>query len=156
MRALFLAALLMISPALGDEWQRYENTAYGYSIDIPPGLIWRGESYEGDGQDFTTPTLTLSLQGKRMPDGFEAAIRDWREWETRVGWTFTYGMTTPSAESLRSACQASEPTSGGRRVSARARAPSPAPSVPWQEAHRWRYRPSPSNRAASVARSEPR
>ncbi len=97
MRALFLAALLMISPALGDEWQRYENTAYGYSIDIPPGLIWRGESYEGDGQDFTTPTLTLSLQGKRMPDGFEAAIRDWREWETRMGWTFTYGMTTPSA-----------------------------------------------------------
>ena len=97
MRALFLAALLMISPALGDEWQRYENTAYGYSIDIPPGLIWRGESYEGDGQDFTTPTLTLSLQGKRMPDGFEAAIRDWREWETQMGWTLTYEMTTPSA-----------------------------------------------------------
>ena len=66
MRALFLAALLIVSPALADDWQRYENTTYGYSIDIPPGLLWRGESYEGDGQDFTTPTLTLSLKGKHL------------------------------------------------------------------------------------------
>jgi hypothetical protein len=99
MRALFLAALLIVSPALADDWQRYENTTYGYSIDIPPGLLWRGESYERDGQDFTTPTLTLSLKGKHMPDGFEAAIRDWREWETQMGWTLTYEMTTPGAAS---------------------------------------------------------
>ena len=100
MIAVLLALLLMVSPALADDWQRYENNAYGYSIDIPPGLLWRGESYEGDGQDFTTPTLTLSLLGRRTPGGFEAAMRDWREWETRMGWTLTYAMTTPSAAAV--------------------------------------------------------
>jgi hypothetical protein len=99
-RCLLLAAFLLVSPAVADDWQRYDNSAYGYSIDIPPGLLWRGESYEGDGQDFTTPTLTLSLIGKRAPDGFEAAIRKWRDWETQMGWTVTYAMTTPTAASV--------------------------------------------------------
>lgn len=99
MKALLVAALLMVSPAFADEWRRYENAAYGYEVDIPPGLVWRGESYEGDGQDFTSPTVTLSLQGKLAPEGFEPAIRDWREWEMQMGWTFTYEMTTPSAAS---------------------------------------------------------
>jgi hypothetical protein len=89
----------MVSPALADEWQRYENTAYGYAIDIPPGLQWRGESYDGDGQAFTTPTLTLSLRAEMAPSGFEAAIRAWREWEMQMGWTLTYEMTTPSSAS---------------------------------------------------------
>ena len=95
MKALLVAALLMVSPAFADEWRRYENTAYGYVVDVPPGLQWRGESYEGDGQDFTTPTLTLSLRAKMTPDGFEAAVQEWREWETQMGWIFTYDMTTP-------------------------------------------------------------
>ena len=99
MRALLVAALLTISPAFADEWQRYDNTAFGYSVDIPPGLQWRGESYEGDGQDFTTPTLTLSLRANMTPEGFEAAIREWSAWETKMGWTFTYAMTTPRSAS---------------------------------------------------------
>ena len=33
------------------------------------------------------------------PGGLEAAIRKWRDWETQMGWTFTFEMTTPRAAS---------------------------------------------------------
>ena len=78
--------LLAASPAAAQEWQRYENQLYGYAVDVPPGLQWRGEGGNGDGQDFTTPTITLSLQGSVALDGFEAAVREWRDWESGQGW----------------------------------------------------------------------
>jgi hypothetical protein len=94
-----LAALLvlMAAPALADDWQRYENRTYGYAVDVPPGLVWRGESGTGDGQDFTSPTATLSLSGKMTPDGFEAAVRDWRDWEAGQGWNIVFEAVTPAA-----------------------------------------------------------
>lgn len=100
MRAIFAALfLLLAAPALADDWQRYENTTYGYTLDIPPGLLWRGEGGNGDGQAFTTPTVTLMVQGLPAPAGFEAAIRKWRDWESRMGWNLVFEMTTPSAAS---------------------------------------------------------
>ncbi len=95
--ALLLLTLLAVPAVAADGWQRYENQLYGYALDIPPGMLWRGEGGNGDGQDFTTPTVTLMVRGEKTPDGFEAAIASWRRWESQMGWNFTYEMTTPSA-----------------------------------------------------------
>jgi hypothetical protein len=97
---LVLLLALAASPALADDWQRYENQLYGYAVDIPPGLLWRGEGGNGDGQDFTTPTLTLILRGKLTPEGFETAIREWREWESQMGWNLMYETVTPTRASF--------------------------------------------------------
>lgn len=98
MRAALAAGLvLMAAPALADDWQRYENRTYGYGVDVPPGLVWRGEGGTGDGQDFTSPTVTLSLRGQMAPDGFEAAVRDWHDWETGQGWNIVFEAVTPTA-----------------------------------------------------------
>jgi hypothetical protein len=99
MKSFLLATLLTISPAAADEWQRYENEIVGYAVDIPPGLVWRGEDFARVGQVFTTPTLTLVVEGRRAPGGFEAAIREWREWEVQMGWNLVFEMTTPSSAS---------------------------------------------------------
>ena len=54
MRVMLAALLILLTaPASAEDWQRYENRLYGYAVDIPPGLMWRGESGNGDGQDFT-------------------------------------------------------------------------------------------------------
>ncbi len=101
MRAVLAGVLMLaMAPALADEWRRYENQRYGYAVDVPPGLLWRGESGSGDGQDFTSPTVTLSLRGEPTPEGLEAAVRDWREWEAGQGWNVVYEMMTPTRASV--------------------------------------------------------
>jgi hypothetical protein len=97
-----LATLLLAlaSPALSDEWRRYENTTYGFAVDIPPGLQWRGESGDGNGQDFTSPTVTLSLVAEPSSDGFEAAVREWEAWEAGQGWNVVSRMITPTRASV--------------------------------------------------------
>ncbi len=96
MRLALALIALIASPTLADEWRRYENQLYSYAIDIPPGFLWRGEASNGDGQDFTTPTLTLSVRALPTPDGFAAAIGDWKEWEVSQGWNLVFEMTAPS------------------------------------------------------------
>jgi len=94
LRALALL-LLMMSPALADDWGHYVNTQYGFEIDVPPGLLARGEA--AGGQDFTSPTVTLMVQGEAVgAAGFEAAVARWRAWEERQGWTIMFQATTPS------------------------------------------------------------
>ena len=101
MKALLAAVLLLAaSPAAAQEWQRYENQLYGYAVDVPPGLQWRGEGGNDDGQDFTAPTITLSLQGSVALDGFEAAVREWRDWESGQGWNIMFEMVTPTRASV--------------------------------------------------------
>ncbi len=97
MRALALLVLLLATPALGDEWGHYANTRFGYEIDVPPGLLARGEAGDGAGQDFTSPTVTLMVTGEAADAaGFEAAVADWRQWEERQGWNVMFQATTPS------------------------------------------------------------
>ncbi len=94
--ALTLLLLLLASPALANEWGHYVNTRYGFEIDVPPGLMARGEA--AGGQDFTSPTVTLMVQGEPVGDaGFETAVADWRQWEERQGWTVMFQATTPSS-----------------------------------------------------------
>ena len=91
MRALALLVLLLATPALGDEWGHYANTRFGYEIDVPPGLLARGEAGDGAGQDFTSPTVTLMGTGEAADAaGFEAAVADWRQWEERQGWNVMF------------------------------------------------------------------
>lgn len=97
MRLLLALLLLLATPACADDWERYENQLYGYTIYIPPGLLWRGEGSNGDGQDFTTPTVTLHVSAAPSPEGFEAAVRDWQEWEAGQGWNIVFQSVTPTA-----------------------------------------------------------
>lgn len=92
--------LLLATPAFADDWQRYENQLYGYAVDVPPGLEWRGEGANGDGEDFTTPTLTLHVRAEPSPGGFAAAVREWQEWETNMGWNIVFQSVTPTAATL--------------------------------------------------------
>ncbi len=100
MRLLLALVALLAQPALADDWQRYENQLYGYAIDIPPGLLWRGEGGNGDGQDFTTPTVTLHVRAEPSPDGFESAFRGWQDWEAGQGWNMVFQSVTPTAATL--------------------------------------------------------
>lgn len=100
MRPLLALFMLLASPALADDWQRYENQLYGYALDIPPGLLWRGEGSNGDGQDFTSPTVTLHVRAEPSPNGFEASFRKWQEWEAGQGWNVVFQSVTPTWASL--------------------------------------------------------
>jgi hypothetical protein len=95
-----LALLVITAPVPAASWGRYENQLYGYSIDVPPGLVGRGEAGNGDGQDFTSPTVTLMVRALPTPEGFEAALRDWRNWEAGQGWNMVYEMLTPTQAAL--------------------------------------------------------
>ena len=65
----FLVAVLSF-PAVAQDWERYENARYGYSLAIPPGFEGQGESDNGDGQVFTssahneTLTVWASMAGE--------------------------------------------------------------------------------------------
>lgn len=97
---LLLALLLLATPAAADDWQRYENQLYGYAIDVPPGPEWRGEGSNGDGQDFTTPTVTLHVRAEPSPAGFESSVHDWQEWEAGQGWNIVFQSVTPTRAAL--------------------------------------------------------
>ncbi len=100
MKALLVALLAITSPIPAPGWGHYTNQLYGYGIDVPPGLIGRGEAGNGDGQDFTSPTITLMVRAEPTPDGFEASIRDWRAWESKQGWNMVFEMVTPTQASV--------------------------------------------------------
>jgi hypothetical protein len=100
LRLLPVLLLLLATPAFADDWQRYENQLYGYAIDVPPGLLWRGEGGNGDGQDFTTPTVTLHVRAAPSPAGFEASVRDWQDWEGGQGWNIAFQSVTPTRAAL--------------------------------------------------------
>ncbi len=52
-----------LKPTLVNEEKTYVNGRYGFSVRVPGGLIWRGESDNGDGQMFVSPA-----------DGYEMAV----------------------------------------------------------------------------------
>jgi hypothetical protein len=93
-----LAALLMAlaAPAMADDWGRYENTRFGYTIDVPPGFEGQGEADNGDGQVFSTPTAELRVYGGYILEGdFEDEVKALQQTAIDAGWTITYQAATP-------------------------------------------------------------
>ena len=97
MRALLLALLLVLPlPAMATGGQ-YVNARYGYAIEVPDGFAGQGESDNGDGQVFKTPTAKLTVFGANVVQGdFESAARQQQGYSTSGGWTVTYQVSTPN------------------------------------------------------------
>lgn len=98
MRALsILLAMLLAAPSLADDWGHYVNPRFGYAIDIPPGFVGQGESANGDGQTFETPTAELLVFGSTIVEGdFEDEVAARQSSWTAEGWSITYQATTPT------------------------------------------------------------
>ena len=97
MHGALLALALLISPAAAG-WGHYENARFGFAIDVPPHFLAQGESDNGDGNRFTTPTAELRafagyiFKGEQTLEteaGFAADA-----W-TEDGYTLTSQVTTP-------------------------------------------------------------
>ena len=102
MRAVLALLLFMVvAPATAADWGHYDNARFGYGLDIPPGFEAEGESDNGDGQVFSTPTAKLTVFGGNIVEGdFESAVKQSQMWAGDQGWTITYQVTTPSKASF--------------------------------------------------------
>jgi hypothetical protein len=99
--ALSLALMLLALPAIAAGWGHYDNARYGYATDVPPGFVAEGESDNGDGQVFSTPTARLTVFGANiLAADFEAELRDRQAAATADGWAITYQVSTPNAGSF--------------------------------------------------------
>lgn len=102
----WLRALLLLLPqtALAADWGHYVNPRFGYAIDVPPGFVGQGESDNGDGEIFKTPTAELWVFGRYiLPDSdgdFEHAVRATQQLDRQQGWSITYAVSTPQSASF--------------------------------------------------------
>jgi hypothetical protein len=95
MHGALLALALLIGPAAGG-WGHYNNARFGFSIDVPPGFAVQGESANGDGNTFTTPTAELrAFAGNIVERDFESEVRGEQGAVTDEGFAITYQATTP-------------------------------------------------------------
>ncbi|MEP7239770.1 MAG: hypothetical protein ABI697_02680 [Devosia sp.] len=97
------AVLLSANAGAAAEWDHYINDRFGFSIDIPSGFVAQGESFNGDGNRFTTPTAELRAFGGNIFVGeqsFETEVGYAIEAATGDGWTMTYKAVTPRNANL--------------------------------------------------------
>lgn len=98
MRIILVAIFaLFAAPAFAQGWDHYDNTRYGYGIDIPPGFAGQGESDNGDGQAFAADgkAIDLVVWGGALMEGFESEIAQRMSWDTEEAWNITYQASTP-------------------------------------------------------------
>jgi hypothetical protein len=101
MRLLLALLMLLPVPAMAAGWGHYTNARYGYAVDVPPAFIAQGESQNGDGQVFKTPTATLTVYGGNILDsGFESEVVQRERYAEQDGWAITYQMSTPQKASF--------------------------------------------------------
>ncbi|MDB5589120.1 MAG: hypothetical protein JWP26_4090 [Devosia sp.] len=102
MRTLIFALLiaLIAAPASAQDWGHYDNSRYGYSVEIPPEYLGQGESGNDDGQEFqrVRGAQRLTIWGGLLGtvnEAFEAEVK-WRMAQEEAGaWHVTYQATTP-------------------------------------------------------------
>ena len=100
MRILLALLLLLPVPVMAAGWGHYTNARYGYAIDVPSSFAARGESENGDGQLFKTPTATLAVFGGNILEGdFENEVRLRQNYAEQDGWAITYQVSTPQRAS---------------------------------------------------------
>ncbi|WEJ57780.1 hypothetical protein [Devosia sp. FJ2-5-3] len=97
---IFLALFALSVPASAQEWGRYDNGRFGYSIAVPPGFVGQGESDNGDGQVFVLPgrVTSLTVWGGLtgvVNNGFEVQAEASIGHDIDEGWNITYRATTP-------------------------------------------------------------
>lgn len=100
MRLLLALLLLLPLPATAAGWDHYTNARFGYAVDVPPGFVAQGESDNGDGQVFKTPTATLTVFGGNVMEAdFESEVVARERYAEQDGWAITYNVSTPQKAS---------------------------------------------------------
>jgi hypothetical protein len=97
MRLILILFALLTAPAFAQGWERYDNARFGYSIDIPPSFLGRGESDNGDGQAFAPDgkPIDVLVWGGYLLEDFEAEVTQRMAWDAEESWNLTYQATTP-------------------------------------------------------------
>lgn len=57
-----LVSLLLLAAPSADGWTTYTNERFGYSIEVPAGLVGQGEAANGDGQEFKDASGKVHLK----------------------------------------------------------------------------------------------
>jgi len=100
MRLLLALLLLIPLPAFAADWGHYTNTRFGYAVDVPPRFVAQGESDNGDGQVFKTPTAVLTVFGGNvMETDFEAGVAQREQFAKDASWAITYQVSSPQKAS---------------------------------------------------------
>ena len=88
---------VLATAALAGEWGHYANARFGFNIDVPPDFVAHGESDNGDGQFFDTPTAEFLVFGSSMLDETLEAVADRVKSQMEQDhYTVTYEASTPS------------------------------------------------------------
>jgi len=89
---------VMTVPALAFGWGHYENTRFGYAIDIPPNFEGGRQSGNEDGQMFRwmARAQLLTVWGGNAPGGFEQETAAMLAKASADGWNISYQATTPT------------------------------------------------------------
>jgi hypothetical protein len=100
MRILLLClTLLVAAPSFAaTQWQHYQNSRFGYALDVPPDFLGQGESQNGDGQVFVAGNGTRVLYvwgGYVAEESFEAAMTTAMDYASDDGWRLQYQRVTP-------------------------------------------------------------
>ena len=96
---IFLILALATLPASAANWSRYENSRFGYGVDVPPDYAALGESDNGDGQVFKARNgrETLTAWGSYLVDtDFSGEIAQRISDGAAAGWDITYQSITPT------------------------------------------------------------
>jgi hypothetical protein len=97
MRLILALLMLLPMPAFAAD---YVNVRYGYAIEVPDGFVAQGESDNGDGQMFKTPTAKLTVFGGNvMETDFESEVVARERLAEQDGWGITYNVSTPDKAS---------------------------------------------------------
>ena len=98
MQALVLGALLLTTPAMAADWQRYQNPRYAFGIDIPANFFLLRESDNGDGAIFNSRDGRVVMRaygGHVVEADFEAEVKAAMKSAKSDGWMLSYQRVTP-------------------------------------------------------------
>ena len=95
--AILIVSLLLLSPALAQDWRPYENARFGFSVEIPAGFDAEEEAANGDGRVFRTVDggHVLRAYGGNIVEGsFAALLRSGAQSAREAAWDVSYERIT--------------------------------------------------------------
>lgn len=96
---LFALALLVVPTSAETPWATYDNQAFGYQVDIPPGFDGQGAEANGSGETFLLDGRVGRLKVWAAPlgsSGFEPESYGQLAADMASGWGVTERSTTPT------------------------------------------------------------
>ena len=97
-RTLTLVALLLATPAITVDWQRYQNARYAFGVDIPKSFLLELESDNADGTIYRSRdgrAVMRAYGGNVMEADFETEVKAAMRFARKDGWNLSYQRVTP-------------------------------------------------------------